>query len=102
MIPPLSAEKAVTHAIEKLLDALGLLRAAGEIDSIELAIMVDRGRVRLRFRDAAGIPREFMLPGTHEIRQLVRREREKAEQAANQAADVDANRPAEVVGAFYG
>jgi hypothetical protein len=72
----------VTLAIEKLFDVLDLLRAAGEIDSIELAMMADDGRLRLRFRDAVGIPREIMLPCTPVIREIVRKEKAKAEYAA--------------------
>jgi|HubBroStandDraft_3_1064219.scaffolds.fasta_scaffold810770_1 hypothetical protein len=86
ILPPLSAEHAVTHAVEKLLDALDLLGAAGEIDSVELAIMAGDGRLRLRFEDAAGIPQELMLPSTPDIREIVMREKEKAEQVANQVA----------------
>jgi hypothetical protein len=72
-IAPPSAEYAVTHAVEQLIDALDLLQAAGEIDSLELGIMANDGRVRLCFRDAAGIEREFRLPATPKIREIILR-----------------------------
>lgn len=72
-IPPPSVEYAITHAVEQLVDAFDLLQAAGEIDSIEWAVVANDGRVRLRFRDAAGIAREFRLPATAKIREIILR-----------------------------
>ena len=64
-------DRTVAEALNKLITAFQWLEAAAEIERLEMALLVD-SRLRLRFRDAAGTPQEFMLPTTPAIRDAVR------------------------------
>jgi len=72
-------EKAAEEALSKLFTAFQWLDAVGAIEFLDFTLLAD-GKFRLRFRDAAGAPQEFVVPGTPSWREAYRKEKEKAQQ----------------------